>query len=57
MGDTADFVETPLEGFLDKYTREQLLKTAELYKINIDEKRLKDIVKGILKPSLVEMGF
>lgn len=41
--------ETPSELFLDGCTKEQLLKIADHYKVEISDKRLKDTVKSILK--------
>lgn len=57
MGNIADSVETPSEDFLEKCSKEQLLKIAEHYKIEIDGKRLKDTVEEVIsKANLVEMG-
>ena len=40
---------------LDGSTKEQLLKFADHYKVEISDKRLKDTVKSILKANLYEM--
>ena len=55
MAQMEAFFETPSEGFLDGCTKEQLLKIADHYKIEISDKRLKDTVKAILKANLYEM--
>lgn len=50
-----DFINSPDIALLEKYTKEQLLKIAEHYKINVSstDKRLKDSVKAVL---LEEIG-
>ncbi len=49
------FCETPSEELLDGCTKEQLLKIADHYSVDISDKRLKDTVKSILKAKLYEM--
>lgn len=39
---------------MDGYTKEQLLKIAEHFHIDIGDKRLKDTVKSVLKANLFE---
>ncbi len=56
MAEVAEFVKAPSEEFLDRCTKEQLLKIADYYEVEISDKRLKDTVKGILKANLSEMG-
>ena len=56
MVEVADFVKAPWEALLDKCTREQLVKIADHYQIEVGDKRLKDAVKSILKANLAEMG-
>ncbi|XP_030294105.1 uncharacterized protein LOC115594274 [Sparus aurata] len=56
MAEVAEFVKAPAEELLDKCTKEQLLKIAEHYDIDISDKRLKDTVKSILRANLSEMG-
>ena len=51
-----DFAAAPSEPALDSLTKDQLLKVAEHYKIDIPDKRLKETVKSILKANLVDMG-
>ena len=50
-----DFFDSPSEEWLDLCTKEQLLKIAEHYEIDIGDKRLKDRVKAILKSNLFEI--
>ena len=56
MSDISDFVKAPSEDFLKKCTKEQLLKIAEHFEIDISDRRLKDTVKSILTANLTEMG-
>lgn len=42
MSDISDFVKAPSEDFLKKCTKEQLLKIAEHFEIDISDRRLKD---------------
>ena len=56
MAEVADFVKAPSEALLDKCTREQLVKIADHYRIEVGDKRLKDTVRSILKANLAEMG-
>lgn len=56
MAELSDFVEAPSEEFIDECTKEQLLKIAAHYKVDIPDKRLKDNVKSILKANLSAMG-
>ncbi|XP_036974481.1 uncharacterized protein LOC119030758 [Acanthopagrus latus] len=56
MAEVADFVKAPSEALLDKCTREQLLKIADHYQIEVGDKRLKDAIRSILKANLADMG-
>lgn len=56
MAEIADFVEAPSEEFLDKCAKEQLLRIAEHYEIEISGNRLKDTVRSILQIG-VKWGF
>lgn len=56
MADISDFVKAPSEDFLNKCTKEQLLKIADHFEIDISDRRLKDTVKSILTANLTEMG-
>lgn len=51
------FFETPSESFLEGCTKEQLLKIAEHYRIEIGNKRPKDTVKSILRANLYDMDI
>lgn len=48
------FLKSPLLELLDGYTKEQLLKIAEVFEIQICDKRLKESVKRVLKANLNE---
>lgn len=51
------FVQSPSEDFLNSCTREQLLKLAEHYDVDVgDKRRLKDEIKGVLKAALAKRG-
>ncbi len=54
MAGVEDFVASPSEDLLNVCTKEQLLKIAEHYEIDVGDKHLKDRVKAILKASLFE---
>ena len=56
MSEVTEFVSAPTEEFLDKCTKDQLLRIADHYKIEISDKRLKDTVKSILRANLSDMG-
>ena len=56
MSDLEGFVQFPCEETLDGFTKEQLLRLAEHYEVEITDKRLKETVKSILKANLEEMG-
>ena len=55
MADVEDFVAAPSEQALDSFTKDQLLRVAEHYNIDVPDKRLKERVKSILKANLVDM--
>ena len=57
MADVEDFVGDPSEQTLDNFTKDQLLRVAEHYKIAVPDKRLKETIKSILKANLVDMGI
>ena len=50
------FIQDPSESLLEQCTREQLLKIAERYKIDISDKKLKESVTTYLKDDLFEAG-
>jgi hypothetical protein len=52
-----EFIRFPSEELLDVCTKEQLLKVAEHYKIEISDKRLKNSIRLILKANLMERGI
>lgn len=56
MAEVSDFVKAPSEEFLDRCTKEQLLRIADHFEIEVCDKRLKDTIKSILKVNLSEMG-
>lgn len=49
-----EFIASPSEELLDLCTREQLLKIAENYEIDVGDKRQKERVKSVLKACLIE---
>ena len=52
-----EFIRFPSEELLDLGTKEQLLKVAEHYKVEISDKRLKNYIRVILKANLMESGI
>lgn len=57
MADIDLFVTSPSCEFLDKCTKEQLLKVADRYQVVISDKRLKENIKVVLKAKLIEKGI
>ena len=51
------FIRSPSEELLDLGTKEQLLKVAEHYKVEISDKHLKNSIRLILKANLMESGI
>ncbi|XP_055721489.1 uncharacterized protein LOC129813225 [Salvelinus fontinalis] len=51
-----EFIRFPSEELLELGTKEQLLKIAEYYKVEISDKRLKNSIRLILKANLMESG-
>lgn len=52
MAEIEEFLKSPTEVLLDRYTKDQLLRIVEYYEIEISDKHLKDTVKSILKANL-----
>uniref|UniRef100_A0A8L0DMS3 ribonuclease H n=1 Tax=Oncorhynchus mykiss TaxID=8022 RepID=A0A8L0DMS3_ONCMY len=52
-----EFIRFPSEKLLDLGTKEQLLKVAEHYNVEISDKRLKNSIRLILKANLMESGI
>ena len=50
------FIQSPSETLLDSCTKDQLLKIADHFGIEIAATRLKDTIKRILKATLMEEG-
>ncbi len=48
-------VEAPTERFLDQCTKDQLVKIAEYYSIDVGDKRVKETVKANLKVKYLKM--
>ena len=57
MASVDEFVHSPSDHLLNQYTKDQLLKIADHYGIDIGDKRLKENIKAILKANLVEVGI
>lgn len=52
-----EFFQVPREDLIDCYTKDQLLRNVTCYYIEVDDKRLKDTVKSILKANLIESSI
>ena len=50
------FLKTPSEGLLERCTREQLVKIAEHFDMEVGDKCLKDNMKTIIKENLSAQG-
>lgn len=57
MPTVEDFAASPSYEALDQCSKDQLLKIAEHYKLQITSSFSKDKVKAILKSNLIESGF
>ncbi|KAK0137877.1 hypothetical protein N1851_025923 [Merluccius polli] len=51
-----EFLRAPSEELLERCSREQLVRIAEHFKMDVGDKRLKEKVKNILKENLLEAG-
>lgn len=51
-----DFVQSPSEELLEQCTKEQLVKIAQHYSIEVEPKRTKENLKSIIKANLQEFG-
>ncbi len=49
------FIEAPTESFLDECTKDQLVKIADFYKVDVGDRRVKETVKANLKVNLFKM--
>ena len=57
MASVEEFVDSPCDHLLDQCSKEQLLKIAEHYKVEIGDKRVKlDTIKANLRKKLVATG-
>lgn len=56
MASVEDFVKAPSEKLLDRCSREQLVKIAEHFKMDVGDKRAKENMKQILKTNLLDAG-
>lgn len=52
-----EFVDAPSVELLEQCTKDQLIKLAEYFKIELTEKRLKENIKFVLKRKMVEVGI
>uniref|UniRef100_A0A3P8WEH2 Gypsy retrotransposon integrase-like protein 1 n=1 Tax=Cynoglossus semilaevis TaxID=244447 RepID=A0A3P8WEH2_CYNSE len=57
MASIDEFFQAPSDHLLTQYTKEQLLKIADNYGVEIGDKRLKENIRTILKTNLVESGI
>lgn len=51
-----EFLHSPSDHLLSQCTKDQLLKIAEHYDIDISDKRLRDNIKAILRANLLDAG-
>ncbi len=56
MATVEEFMRTPSEELLERCLREQLVKIAEHFKLDVRDKRLKESMRHIMKENLVEAG-
>lgn len=51
-----EFLRAPSEELLERCSREQLVRIAEHFRMDVSDRRLKENVKNILKENLLEAG-
>ncbi|XP_050923269.1 uncharacterized protein LOC127139346, partial [Lates calcarifer] len=51
-----EFLKVPTEELLERCSREQLVRIAEHFKMDVGDKRLKENMRNILKENLLEVG-
>ncbi|XP_034567353.1 uncharacterized protein LOC117832370 [Notolabrus celidotus] len=56
MASVEEFIRAPSEELLDGCSREQLIRIAEHYSVEVGDKRMKENIKGILKVNLSDQG-
>ena len=56
MASVEDFLRAPSEEWLERCSREQLVKIAEYYELDVGDKRMKENIKAIVKANLFETG-
>lgn len=56
MACVKDFLKAPAEEVLDCFTKEQLMKVADHFEMDVGDRRIKDNIKAILKANLFEDG-
>lgn len=52
----AEFIQSPTDELLDQCTKEQLVKIAQHYSVEVDLKHTKDNLKNIMEANLHEGG-
>ena len=56
MADVEDFLGAPSEEFLECCSRDQLVKIAAHFQVDVGDKQLKENMRGLLKENMVERG-
>ena len=57
MATVDEFLSAPSEELLDRCSRDQLIKIADHFQMDVGVKRLKENVRTILRDNLVEIGI
>ncbi|KAG7471700.1 hypothetical protein JOB18_048960, partial [Solea senegalensis] len=57
MASVDEFLKAPSEELLDHCSREQLLRIAEHFQLEVGDKRMKENIKNIVKANLVDFGI
>lgn len=56
MASVEEFLKAPSEEFLERCSRDQLLRIAEHYELDVGDKRIKENIKNIIRENLIEAG-
>nr|XP_046229617.1 uncharacterized protein LOC124050808 isoform X1 [Scatophagus argus] len=57
MASVEEFLRAPSEELLESCSREQLVRIADYFSLDVGDKRMKDNIKSIIKANLVDRGM
>jgi len=56
MASVEEFIKAPSEVLLDDLSREQLIRVAEHFDLDVGDKRMKENIKNIIRANLADRG-